>query len=148
MEFYIHVNTFWEVFQSFLRNIYLFTGNVTLVRIMLPYSICSTVDFPFSEEGIFRSDFILTSSIFDTQKVTVAGHQSFARLTAGSFLSGISDIRIEKVPQGRQIRFQHSYIARIAEDDSRYPDGASYVRFESFPSLPPACPGLRRRADC
>ena len=120
MEFYIHVNTFWEVFQSFLRNIYLFTGNVTLVRIMLPYSICSTVDFPFSEEGIFRSDFILTSSIFDTQKVTVAGHQSFARLTAGSFLSGISDIRIEKVPQGRQIRFQHSYIARIAEDDSRF----------------------------
>ena len=57
MEFYIHVNTFWEVFQSFLRNIFLFTGNVTLVRIMLPYSICSTVDFPFSEEGIFRSDF-------------------------------------------------------------------------------------------
>ena len=80
MEFYIHVNTFWEVFQSFLRNIFLFTGNVTLVRIMLPYSICSTVDFPFSEEGIFRADFILTSSIFDTQKVTVAGHQSFARL--------------------------------------------------------------------
>ena len=118
--FHIHVNTFWEVFQSFLRNIFLFTGNVTLVRIMLPYSICSTVDFPFSEEGIFRSDFILTSSIFDTQKVTVAGHQSFARLTAGSFLSGISDIRIEKVPQGRQIRFQHSYIARIAEDDSRF----------------------------
>ena len=57
MEFYIHVNTFWEVFQSFSRNIFLFTGNVTLVRIMLPYSICSTVDFPFSEEGIFRSDF-------------------------------------------------------------------------------------------
>jgi hypothetical protein len=24
---------------------------------MLPYSICSTVDFSFSEEGIFRSDF-------------------------------------------------------------------------------------------
>ena len=57
MEFYIHVNTFWEVFQSFSRNIFLFTGNVTLVHIMLPYSICSTVDFPFSEEGIFRSDF-------------------------------------------------------------------------------------------
>jgi hypothetical protein len=40
------------------------------------------------------------------KEILVAGYQSFARLTAGSFLTYISDIRIEKVQQGGQVRFQ------------------------------------------